>query len=261
MSKDAEAQLDRFNETEVPYDKSQTVVSLFRKAAQAYADRRAVVFDDREYCYAEVDDLSEKIAACLVAKGLGRGDVVAILIPRSAYMPIAALGALKAGCAYQPLDPTYPEERLNFMVQDAAASLLITTEELRPMMTEYQGEVLLVEDISSLPRQQVPSDREPVPEDAFILLYTSGSTGVPKGVRLSHANLVCFISWYQRFYGLTAEDCVGAYASYGFDANIMDTYPALACGAAVYIVNEEMRFDLAGMNACFEKHRVCRCLN
>ena len=109
-----------------------------------------------------------------MAKGLGRGDVVPILIPRSEYMPIAALGVLKAGCAYQPLDTTYPEERLNFMVQDAGARLLITTEELRPLMTSYQGEVLLVEDISALSRQNVPLEREPVPDDAFILLYTSG---------------------------------------------------------------------------------------
>ncbi|SFA95698.1 AMP-binding protein [Selenomonas ruminantium] len=256
LSKEMEAKLDRFNETEVPYDKSQTVVSLFRKAAQAYADRRAVIFADQEYCYAEVDALSEKIAACLAAKGLGRGDVVSVFIPRSAYMPIAALGVLKAGCAYQPLDPTYPEERLNFMVQDAAAKLLITTKELRPIMTAYQGEVLLVEDIPSLPQQKVPSECEPVPQDTFILLYTSGSTGVPKGVKLTHGNLVCFINWYQRFYSLTAEACVGSYASFGFDANMMDIYPALTCGAAVYIVTEEMRFDLAGMNACFAKHKV-----
>lgn len=256
LSKEAEAKLDHFNETEVAYDKSQTVVSLFRKAAQEHADRRAVIFADREYCYAEVDALSEKIAACLGSKGLGRGDVVSILIPRSEYMPIAALGALKAGCAYQPLDATYPEERLNFMVQDSAAKLLITTAELRSIMTGYQGEVLLVEDIPSLPQQQITCDSEPVPEDTFILLYTSGSTGVPKGVKLTHGNLVCFINWYQRFYGLTAEDCVGAYASFGFDANMMDTYPALTCGAAVYIVSEEMRFDLAGMNACFEQNRV-----
>ena len=64
--------------------------------------------------------------------------------------------------------------------------------------------------------------------------------GVPKGVRLTHENLVCFINWYQRFYSLKAEDCVGAYASYGFDANMMDTYPVLTCGAAVCIVTEEM---------------------
>ncbi|MBR2143240.1 MAG: amino acid adenylation domain-containing protein [Anaerovibrio sp.] len=256
LSKEAETKLDNFNKTEVSYDKSQTVVSLFRKAVQKYADCRAVIFDDEEYSYAEVDALSEKIAAYLVSKGLGRGDVVAILIPRSAYMPIAALGALKAGCAYQPLDSTYPEERLNFMVEDSAAKLLITTGELRPIITAYQGEVLLVEDISSLLQQQVSLECEPVPEDTFILLYTSGSTGVPKGVKLIHKNLVCFINWYQRFYGLTAEDCVGSYASYGFDANMMDTYPALTCGAAVYIVNEEMRFDLAGMNACFEKNEV-----
>lgn len=88
------------------------------------------------------------------------------------------------------------------------------------------------------------------------MLYTSGSTGVPKGVKLTHKNLVCFINWYKKFYALNEKNCVGAYASFGFDANMMDTYPALSCGAAVCIVLEEMRLDLDGINKYFEKNSV-----
>ena len=122
-------------------------------------------------------------------------------------MPIAALGALKAGCAYQPLDPTYPPERLNFMIKDAAAKILITTKELRPLITDFDGEVLFIDEIPSAEKISLP---EVKPENIFILLYTSGSTGIPKGVRLTHKNLVCFIHWYKNFYGLTENHCVGA---------------------------------------------------
>ena len=127
---DALKLLDSFNDTDVPYDDTQTVVSLFRKAAAQSPDNTAVIFKDKRYTYREVDSVSDKIAGYVSSLGLGRGDVVSVLIPRCEYMTTASLGALKAGCAYQPLDPTYPPERLNFMVQDSGAKFLITTEAL-----------------------------------------------------------------------------------------------------------------------------------
>ena len=107
--------LDAFNATEVDYDKNQTVVSLFNAAAEKFPNNTAVIFGDKKFSYREVDALSNDIAAFLLNKNIGGGDVASILIPRCEFMPIAALGALKAACAYQPLDPTYPPERLNFM--------------------------------------------------------------------------------------------------------------------------------------------------
>ena len=185
--------LDRFNDTEVPYDDTQTIVSLFRRAASENADRTAVIFKDIKLTYRELDDITERIAGYIADKGLGRGDVVSILIPRDEYMPTASIGVLKSGCAYQPLDPTYPPERLNFMINDSGAKLLITTEELRPLITDYNGNVLILSEIASLPaaNAELPEIK---PEDLFILLYTSGSTGTPKGVRLTHGNLVCFVN-------------------------------------------------------------------
>ncbi len=86
-----------------------------------------------------------------IYKGLGIGDAVSVIIPRCEWMAIASLGVLKAGCAYQPLDPSYPKERLNFMVKDADAKLLIADEELRDLVDEYQGEVLLTKEFLQLP--------------------------------------------------------------------------------------------------------------
>ena len=247
--------LDSFNQTDVDYDDTQTIVSLFRRQVKATPDNVAVVFKDRKYTYAEVDELSERIAAYVANKGLGAEDVVSVLIPRCEWMAIASLGVLKAGCAYQPLDPSYPKERLNFMMQDAGAKLLIADEELRPIVDEYKGDVLLTKEIVQLAAasQQFV---EPRPESLFILLYTSGSTGVPKGCQLTHGNLVAFCHWYQRFYALKPEHNVAAYASYGFDACMMDMYPALTCGATVHIVPEELRLDLMALNDYFEQNRI-----
>ena len=247
--------LDSFNQTDVDYDDTQTIVSLFRRQAKATPESIAVVYKDRTFTYAEVDAISDRIAGFVAAKGLGAEDVVSVLIPRCEWMAIASLGVLKAGCAYQPLDPTYPKERLNFMMQDASAKLLIADEELRSIVDEYKGDVLLTKDLLALPAvAELPT--EPKPESLFILLYTSGSTGVPKGCQLMHSNIVCFCHWYQRFYSLKPEHKVAAYASYGFDACMMDMYPALTCGATLYIVPEELRLDLIALNDYFEQNQI-----
>ena len=247
--------LDSFNQTDVDYDDTQTIVSLFRRQAKATPDNIAVVYKDRTFTYAEVDAISDRIAGFVAAKGLGAEDIVSVLIPRCEWMAIASLGVLKAGCAYQPLDPTYPKERLNFMMQDASAKLLIADEELRNIVDEYQGDVLLTKDLLALPAvAELPA--EPKPESLFILLYTSGSTGVPKGCQLMHSNIVCFCHWYQRFYSLKPEHKVAAYASYGFDACMMDMYPALTCGATLHIVPEELRLDLIALNDYFEQNQI-----
>ena len=263
------AVLDSFNQTEVPYDDTQTIVSLFRKQAAETPDNLAVVYHDVRLTYKEVDERTDAIAARII-EVIGndtKEKVVSILINRSEWMVVASLAALKAGCAYQPLDPSYPAERLNFMMKDASASLLIADPDLRSIVNEYEGPVLLTKElekfqISNLKSpylQIVPLGKEISninPSDLFILLYTSGSTGVPKGCQLEHRNLVAFCHWYHRYYELHAGDKVAAYASFGFDANMMDMYPALTCGAAVYIIGEDIRLNLPDLNHYFEAEGI-----
>ena len=250
--------LDSFNDTDVPYDNTQTIVSLFKKQVVAHPDNVAVVYHENSYTYHEVDDLSDRIAEYVRSKVKGHEPVVSIIIPRCEWMVIASLGVLKAGCAYQPLDPSYPKERLNFMMQDADAQLLIADETMRDIVDEYKGEVLLTKNIKNLPTPQPSTiNAQPIsPSDLFILLYTSGSTGTPKGVMLEHGNLVAFCHWYHRYYELTDACRVAAYASYGFDACMMDIYPAITCGAAVYIIGDDIRLNLPDLNDYFNAHGI-----
>ena len=250
--------LDDFNKTHVDYDATQTIVSLFRRQVTNAPDNIAVVYHDVRLTYKEVDERTNAIASLISERVNGEGErpVVSILINRSEWMVVASLAALKAGCAYQPLDPSYPAERLNFMMKDANASLLIADADLRDIVDEYEGPVLLTKDLQDLPKNtnyKLPTTN---PEDLFILLYTSGSTGVPKGCQLEHRNLVAFCHWYQRYYDLQPGDKVAAYASYGFDACMMDMYPALTCGATVYIIGDDIRLNLPDLNLYFNNEGI-----
>ena len=232
------AVLDSFNQTKVDYDDTQTVISLFKEQVRKTPDNIAVIFRDKRITYRALDEMTDRIAAALHPTT----NVIAIKVERSEWMVVGALSVMKAGCAYMPLDPTYPEERLQYMQQDGNSCMLLTEKEL--------------EELSAAGGQPSVSVSGIKPSDLFILLYTSGSTGVPKGVMLEHRNLVAFCHWYHRYYDLQPTDKVAAYASFGFDACMMDLYPALTCGAAVCIVPEDLRLNLPDLNAYFNEEGI-----
>ena len=246
MDEQQTALLDGFNETHVDYDDTQTILSLFKTQVAKTPDNIAVIFRDKRITYRALDEITDRIAAGLHPTT----NVIAIKVERSEWMTIGALSVLKTGCAYMPLDPSYPEERLNYMQQDGNSCMLLTEKEL-----ESYSETVIQQ---SGPTAQTVLQRngQISPSDLFILLYTSGSTGVPKGVMLEHRNLVAFCHWYHRYYDLHAGDKVAAYASFGFDANMMDMYPALTCGAAVCIIPEDMRLNLPELGRYFDQEGV-----
>ena len=246
--------IENNNKNETEYEITD-VVTMFRRQAEKTPDNIAAVYLDKEYTYRELDRVSENIAGYLKSKGIGRGDVASVLIPRSEYMPTASLGILKTGAGYQPLDPSYPVERLEFMVKDADAKYLIADRSLTDRLPNYGGAVLYTDEIFELPASAEPLEN-PNPEDLFIMLYTSGSTGVPKGVMLEHRNLCCFCEWFRNFYKLDETSRVAAYASYGFDANMMDMYPTLTSGAQLHIIDEAIRLDLLAIENYFKENKI-----
>jgi amino acid adenylation domain-containing protein len=229
-----------------------TLVDLFREQSIKTPDNRAIVFKDKSITYAELNEVTDKISAYLTLQN--KGTAVGILVNRSEMMPVGALGVMKSGAAYLPLDPGYPTERLEFMLEDAGVSTVIIDEELKDRIPGYSGNFLLTKDIAKLPGGDVPV--QPEPEDTMVLLYTSGTTGKPKGVILSHGNLINFCTWYRNCHNITENDNIPAYASFGFDAHMMDMYPTLISGACLHIIPEEMRLDLPGLRDYFSRNNI-----
>lgn len=249
--------IDSFISYADPEGEQGDIVSMFRQAAAAHPDSNALILGDIKRTYKEVDDMSDRIAAYLKNKDIGRGCVAGIMIHRNEFMITASLGVLKSGAAYLPLDPTYPSERLNLMINDAGVSLIIADRDLADIPEGFEERMLFTDDIPKLP--PVPEGSVlPVPskEDLFTLLYTSGSTGTPKGVMLKHGNLANFCTHYANRFSMGVSTVCAAYASYGFDANMMDMYPALTSGACVCIVPNELRMDLKALGAYLGENNV-----
>lgn len=254
LSEEDYKNIDKYNATEVEIVRDD-IVSEFANMVKKYPSNTAVIYKEKKYTYAEVDALTNKIAYFLANKGIKKGDVVSVLVNRGEFMPISALGILKTGAAYQPLDCTYPEDRLLFMIKDASAKYLVADEDLLGKIPGCELPVLLTKDVASLKEEKVELTR-PDKDSLFILLYTSGTTGTPKGVMLTHLNLVNFAAWYRRYYGLKPENVCAAYAGFGFDACMMDMYPALTTGAAVCIVPDELRMNLDQLAKYFTANGV-----
>ncbi|MBO5560036.1 MAG: amino acid adenylation domain-containing protein [Firmicutes bacterium] len=242
-----------FNSSDKPYDENETVVGLFAEQAALHPDNIAVVYGNIRCTYGELDKISDILAKNLRAEGIGRETVTAVLIPRCEYMVTASLGILKAGGAYLPLDPTYPPERLELMVKDSGAKVLITVPELSGMIKDFDGRRIMLSEIPEMKDNGLTLE-PPKPNDLFIMLYTSGSTGVPKGVMLEHGNLTAFCAWHKRYYKTSEKTRTAAYASYGFDACMNDIYPALTVGGSVYIIPEDMRLDFVQLHEYFKQN-------
>jgi len=236
---------------QVPQYKGATQLhNLFENAAQRFPKCIAVQMAKRQLTYAQLDAAANSLANQLIARGVQQQSLVGICLERSVEMMIAILAILKAGCAYVPLDPTFPKARLRGILQDAALYFVITQAELVNLVQSEEGNFQNSEEPFSTDKKLqlvVLDSKEPIsqsleqpvlrenqqPIDLAYLIYTSGSTGKPKGVMVEHGKITEHIDAVINKYDFSVEDNVLQVANYGFDTFIEQTFAALASGATV----------------------------
>ncbi|HEY7418489.1 MAG TPA: non-ribosomal peptide synthetase, partial [Ktedonobacteraceae bacterium] len=240
---DMERQLAAWNATEQSYPRDACVPQLISRRAAATPEAVAVVDGEQHLSYRELNQRANQLAHYLQALGVGPNVLVGVNLPRSIDLVVALLGILKAGGAYVPLDPAYPPERLAFMVKDAQAPVLVSCQRWAASFADYGTETICLDtDAFRLSRQPDidPPFMGSVTDLAYVL-YTSGSTGQPKGVQISHDSLLNLIYWHQRTFEVTAADRATQVASPAFDATGWELWPYLTAGASVYLPDEQTR--------------------
>ncbi|TWR27177.1 amino acid adenylation domain-containing protein [Mucilaginibacter achroorhodeus] len=237
-------QLNRWNNTRVNYPRDKPLNKIISETAMQYPDKVALKFGKEEYTYAKLNDKSNQFAAVLIENGVKVADKVAISVDRDADLVIALLGIMKAGATYIPLDPIFPINRINYMLEDSAAVVLVTTKKYSGKYISNAKELLL-DDI--MPKLGNYADSDPAVvvqgEDLLYILYTSGSTGQPKGVQIKHHNAVNFLYSMQKQPGLTAADKLLAVTTISFDIAGLELWLPLITGAQIVLADAIMAKD------------------
>ncbi|RFZ90713.1 non-ribosomal peptide synthetase [Mucilaginibacter conchicola] len=231
-------QLNKWNDTRVEYPKEKPLHQIISETAAQCPDNIALKFGGDEYSYAKLNAKANQMAAILIEKGVKVGDKVAISVDRNAELVIALLGIMKAGAVYIPLDPIFPINRINYMLEDSAAVVLITSKEYQGRYESTATELLLEDIVAQL--NSYP-DTDPAVEvkgeDLLYILYTSGSTGQPKGVQIKHHNMVNFLYSMQKQPGLTAADKLLAVTTISFDIAGLELWLPLITGSQIVLAD------------------------
>jgi amino acid adenylation domain-containing protein len=237
-----------------------TALELFDEAARSARGGVAVRAQDATLTYGEVAERAERLARHLRQLGVNPGDLVGQCLERSASLVVAALAAFRLGAAYVAIDPAYPDERIRWMLDDADVAALVTDAPNadRPLGTRP---TVVLGPGGQLPAGATTGDSEPLPapprsSDLAYVVYTSGSTGHPKGVMVEHGSLANLIAWHNDAFSLTGADRCTQLASPGFDAAVWELWPALACGAALHVVPESLRRDPLGLRDWLVAERI-----
>lgn len=236
-------QLRVWNNTHQPYFGNPRVHRLVSRRAEATPDALALTDGSLAISYQELELRSNRIARYLRARGVGPEVLVGLCLGRSVLTAVGALGVLKAGGAYLPIDPAYPPERIAFMLDDAQPRVLITQASLAQRLSAAGREVLVLDRESPEIASQAADAFEDVGtiDNLAYVIYTSGSTGQPKGVEVTHRGLLNLTLWHQQAFAVTAADRATQMASPGFDAAVWELWPYLTAGASIFAPSETTR--------------------
>ncbi|GAB1543624.1 non-ribosomal peptide synthetase [Scytonema sp. NUACC21] len=228
-----------WNNTQVGYPQDKCIYQLFEAQVERTPDAVAVVFENQQLTYGELNCRANQLAHYLHSLGVGADGLVGICVERSLEMLVGILGILKAGGAYVPLDPEYPQERLSFILEDAQVSVLLTQQELVESIPKHQASVVCLDTDWEKIAQQCESNflNGATPSNLAYVIYTSGSTGKPKGVLVNHYNVVRLFEATNSWYHFNSQEVWTLFHSYAFDFSVWEIWGALLYGGRLVVVS------------------------
>ena len=248
--------LYEFNNTETDYPKDKTIHQLFEEQVEKTPKNIAVVFENKQLTYRELNKKTNQLAHFLLSKEVKPDSLVGICVERSLEMIVGLLGILKAGGAYVPIDPTYPKDRISYMLEDAECGIVLSQEHLK--LPKTNSEIIYLDvgwdKIENDPIENVKSEVRS--NNLAYVIYTSGSTGKPKGVMLEHAG-ICNLQQEQiKIFNIDENDIILQFASFSFDASVSEIFMSLSKSAKLVLCKEEKLSDVEELTKIINDYNI-----
>ena len=247
--------LHDFNQTVMEYSKDQTIHGLFEKQAEQRPDHTALVFGDKKLTYRELNKKANTLAHALRRQGVKPDSIVAVMTERSLDMITGIFGTLKAGGAYLPIDPGYPEDRIEYMLEDSGAGILLTQSHLKDRI-KYSGNMICLDDEEVCMEEDANPEHVNKPDDLAYIIYTSGSTGKPKGVMVEHHGIINLQNYFKESWGVDGSDRMLQFASSSFDASVWETFTILLGGGTLYLISRDVINNLDDFKNCINENEI-----
>ncbi|WP_145625238.1 bacitracin non-ribosomal peptide synthetase BacC, partial [Bacillus paralicheniformis] len=228
--------LYEFNRTNADYPRNKTIHQLFEEQAERTPGHTAVVFEKEKLSYKALNERSNQLAGLLREKGVKPDMIVGVMAERSVEMIVGMLAVLKAGGAYLPIDPEYPEDRIRYMIEDSGISIL-----LKKADKQIDVDLTCIDmNEKGLTKDKATENLEHTSgsSDMAYVIYTSGSTGKPKGVMVNHQSIVNTLYWRKQSYGYSTADATLQVPSFSFDSSVEDIFTALISGAKLVLIRD-----------------------
>ncbi|MBE6052206.1 MAG: amino acid adenylation domain-containing protein [Clostridium sp.] len=236
--------LNKFNNTKTNYPSGKSVKDIFEETARENKDKIAVVSGDRSLTYGELDEKSNQIAHSLIGQGIENNDVVAILCDKSIDTIVGILGIVKVGAAYLPIDTSYPKSRVDYMVSDSKAKVLLLRQDSidNKVVKDLPLNRIVIDSKEVLLEDKEAVNRVVSAQDLIYIIYTSGSTGKPKGVCVMNKNVVRLVK-NTNYVEFKKEDRILQTGSIAFDASTFEVWGSLLNGSALYVESKDIILD------------------
>lgn len=241
LDKEKEILLDEFNDTKVLYPKDKTFVGLFLEQTQRTPDAIAIIFENETITYRELDERSNRLAHHLIEKGVAKEDLVSICIEKNTEMIIGILAVLKSGGAYVPIDPNYPKERIDYILEDTNSNIILSSSNLKNVIEEYTSidVIYLDQELDIVSKSTLGSPKiDLLSNNLAYVIYTSGSTGKPKGVKIEHKALMNFLFSMSDHLAFDHNLKFLSLTTFTFDISILEFLSPLLLGGTSILIGD-----------------------